>query len=103
MSPAAGNAVEGERRQLTTIAAVAISSDITSGNLAAGTKVSTEKTPSRDSHEVFHWEKARQARSGRPRCSTDELRPATASMVAFMTARPDIAGMLQRAGVRRGG
>ena len=32
-------------------------------------------TPSRESHEVRHCEKARQARSGRPRWKVEERRP----------------------------
>ena len=35
----------------------------------------TEATPSRDSQELRHWEKARQARSGRPRWKVEASRP----------------------------
>ena len=45
-------------------------------NSPAGTKVTTEATPSRDSQELRHCEKARQARSGRPRWPVDDKRPA---------------------------
>src|SRR5438045_5998327 len=42
--------------------------------IAAGTKVNTDMTPSRNSQEERHCEKARQARSGRPRWNTEETR-----------------------------
>src|SRR5205814_638327 len=54
--------------------------------IAAGTKVSTDMTPSRDNHEERHCEKARHARSGRPRWNTDETRPAVASTKAVASA-----------------
>ena len=41
----------------------------------AGTQVATAITPSRDSHDVRHCEKARHARSGRPRCAIEASRP----------------------------
>src|SRR5438067_13059917 len=44
--------------------------------IAAGTKVTTDMTPSRDSQEERHCEKARHARSGRPRWNAEETRPA---------------------------
>src|SRR5690606_21187980 len=47
-------------------------------NSPAGTKVSTEATPSRESHEVRHCEKARHARSGWPRWKVEEISPPTA-------------------------
>src|SRR5436190_23123127 len=47
--------------------------------IAAGTKVMTDMTPSRDSHDERHCEKARHARSGRPRWNAEETRPAAAS------------------------
>src|SRR6266851_5726849 len=47
--------------------------------IAAGTKVATAITPSRDSHDERHCEKARHARSGRPRWKTDETSPPAAS------------------------
>src|SRR6267142_1288170 len=53
---------------------------------AAGTKVMTDMTPSRDSHDERHCEKARHARSGRPRWNTDETRPAAASTKAVAKA-----------------
>src|SRR5437016_988491 len=43
--------------------------------IAAGTKVTTDMTPSRDSQEERHCEKARHARSGRPRWNAEETRP----------------------------
>src|SRR6202030_1634185 len=46
---------------------------------AAGTKVITDMTPSRDSHDERHCEKARHARSGRPRWKTDETSPPAVS------------------------
>src|SRR5437763_3445547 len=54
--------------------------------IAAGTKVNTDMTPSRDSQEERHCEKARQARSGRPRWNTEETRPAAARMKAGASA-----------------
>src|SRR5438270_9601824 len=54
--------------------------------IAAGTKVMTDMTPSRDSQDERHCEKARQARSGRPRCNTDEASPAVASTKAVASA-----------------
>src|SRR5690242_10960827 len=54
--------------------------------IAAGTKVKTDMTPSRDSQEERHCEKARQARSGRPRWNTEETRPAAARMKAVASA-----------------
>src|SRR5216683_7550754 len=47
--------------------------------IAAGTKVATAVTPSRDSQDERHCEKARHARSGRPRWKTDETSPPAAS------------------------
>src|SRR6266404_2782785 len=47
--------------------------------IAAGTKVATAITPSRDSQDERHCEKARQARSGRPRWKTDDISPPAAS------------------------
>ena len=41
----------------------------------AGTQVATAITPSRDSHDVRHCEKARHARSGRPRCAVEASSP----------------------------
>src|SRR6202790_4367865 len=49
---------------------------------AAGTKVATDMTPSRDSQDERHCEKARHARSGRPRWKTDETSPPAASTAA---------------------
>src|SRR5215472_13958702 len=63
--------------------------------IAAGTKVSTENTPSRDSHELRHCEKARHARSGRPRCQVDDSSPATARASATASetkAKPGFRG-----------
>src|SRR5207302_11498089 len=54
--------------------------------IAVGTKVATAITPSRDSHDERHCEKARHARSGRPRWKTDETSPPAASTKA--SARP---------------
>src|SRR3977135_2101084 len=53
---------------------------------AAGTKVMTDMTPSRDSHDERHCEKARQARSGWPRWNAEETRPAAASTNAVAKA-----------------
>src|SRR4051794_3239446 len=53
--------------------------------IAAGIKVATDSTPSRDSQDDRHCEKARQARSGRPRWKAEETRPPAAS--ANATAR----------------
>src|ERR1700720_4717028 len=53
---------------------------------AAGTKVITDMTPSRDSHDERHCEKARHARSGWPRWKADEARPAAASTNAVANA-----------------
>src|SRR5436190_23043743 len=50
--------------------------------IAAGTKVATARTPSRDSHDERHCEKARHARSGRPRWKTDDTSPPAASTKA---------------------
>src|ERR1700676_4301583 len=50
--------------------------------IAAGTKVMTDMTPSRDSQDERHCEKARHARSGRPRWKTDETSPPAASTAA---------------------
>src|SRR2546421_327970 len=59
---------------------------------AAGTKVSTDMTPSRDSQEKRHCEKARQARSGRPRWNTEETRPAAAGRRARAARRQVFVG-----------
>src|SRR5579884_1013888 len=64
-------------------------------NASAGKKVATENTPSRDSHEVRHCEKARHARSGRPRWNTEELSPPTARTKAaprMAAAKPGSSG-----------
>src|SRR5436190_19530035 len=63
--------------------------------IAAGTKVATAITPSRDSQEERHCEKARHARSGRPRWKTDETSPAAASTKAVASTanpKPPLAG-----------
>src|SRR5437016_12646624 len=63
--------------------------------IAAGTKVNTDMTPSRDSQEERHCEKARHARSGRPRWKTDETSPAAASTKAVASTanpKPPLAG-----------
>src|ERR1051325_6289863 len=54
--------------------------------IAAGIKVATDSTPSRDSHDDRHCEKARQARSGRPRWNTEEASPPAARMKAIARA-----------------
>src|SRR3954447_11874322 len=54
--------------------------------IAAGMKVATDSTPSRDSHDERHCEKARHARSGRPRWKAEETRPAAASTNAVASA-----------------
>jgi len=54
--------------------------------MIAGRKVSTAATPSRDSQEDRHCDSARQARSGRPRCSSEEQSPAAISASAMMAA-----------------
>ena len=41
----------------------------------AGMYVSIATMPSRDNQEVFHWDKARHARSGWPRCKVEDRRP----------------------------
>src|SRR5260370_25836288 len=57
---------------------------------AAGTKVATDITPSRDSQDERHCEKARHARSGRPRWKTDETSPPAASAkAAAKPAKPN--------------
>src|SRR5687768_952651 len=48
-------------------------------------------TPSRDSQELRHCEKARQARSGRPRWNSDAISPlavSTVAVVSEVTAKP---------------
>ena len=45
---------------------------------SATVDVSTDATPSRESHELRHCENARQARSGLPRWPTDDSNPAIA-------------------------
>src|SRR6266851_4702862 len=63
--------------------------------IAAGTKVATAITPSRDSQDERHCEKARHARSGRPRWKTDETSPPVASAKAIAKAvkpNPVLAG-----------
>src|SRR5436190_2314908 len=54
--------------------------------IAAGTKVMTDMTPSRDSQDERHCEKARHARSGRPRWNAEETGPAAASTNAVASA-----------------
>src|SRR6202795_1944983 len=57
---------------------------------AAGTKLATAITPSRDSQDERHCEKARHARSGRPRWKTDETSPPAASAKAVAkVAKPN--------------
>src|SRR5258708_3683836 len=51
--------------------------------IAAGTNLATAITPSRDSQDERHCEKARHARSGRPRWKTDETSPPAASAKAI--------------------
>src|SRR6202035_4199247 len=53
---------------------------------AAGTKVITDMTPSRDSHDERHCEKARHARSGWPRWNAEEARPGGVSTNAAVNA-----------------
>src|SRR5947208_4481797 len=63
--------------------------------IAAGTNVAIDMTPSRDSQDERHCEKARHARSGRPRWKTHETRPAAASTKAVAKAanpKPALAG-----------
>src|SRR5215510_8539149 len=55
-------------------------------NTAVGRNVKTENTPSRESHDDRHCEKARQARSGRPRWNTEEASPPAASNSAIASA-----------------
>src|SRR5713226_9586224 len=58
--------------------------------IAAGTKLAPAITPSRDNHDERHCEKARHARSGRPRWKTDETSPPAASTKAVASAvRPN--------------
>src|SRR5438270_4545616 len=62
---------------------------------AAGTKVASDMTPSRDSQDERHCEKARHARSGRPRWNTEETSPAAASTKAVASTanpKPPLAG-----------
>src|SRR5438105_6868511 len=54
--------------------------------IAAGTKVRTDMTAPRDNQEERHGEKARQARSGRPRWNTEETSPAAARRNAVASA-----------------
>src|SRR5258708_30607114 len=54
--------------------------------IAAGTKLATAITPSRDSQDERHCEKARHARSGRPRWKTEETSPPAASTNAVANA-----------------
>src|SRR5579885_1731694 len=66
-----------------------------SAKRSAGAKVATDATPSRESHELRHSEKARQARSGCPRCSVEESKPAViapSESVSEAAARPRSAG-----------
>src|SRR5229473_3458339 len=63
--------------------------------IAAGTKLATAITPSRDSQDERHCEKARHARSGRPRWKIDETSPPVASTKAIAKAvrpNPALAG-----------
>src|ERR1051326_2618555 len=55
-------------------------------NTAEGTKVATAITPSRDSQDERHCEKARHARSGRPRWNTEEASPPAARANAVPSA-----------------
>src|ERR1051326_6777415 len=55
-------------------------------NTAEGTKVATAITPSRDSQDERHCEKARHARSGRPRWKTEETSPPAAKTKALAKA-----------------
>src|ERR1700688_721881 len=58
--------------------------------IAARPRVRTAITPSRDSQDERHCEKARQARSGRPRWKTDETSPPAASAKAVAkTVKPN--------------
>src|SRR5262245_43429561 len=43
--------------------------------IPAGTKTESDSTPSRDSHDERHCEKARQARSGWPRWNVEAISP----------------------------
>src|ERR1700688_1508638 len=52
--------------------------------IAARPRVRTAITPSRDSHDERHCEKARHARSGRPRWKTDETSPPAARTAAVV-------------------
>src|SRR5712691_13378644 len=54
--------------------------------IAAGTKLAPAITPSRDSQDERHCEKARHARSGRPRWKTDETSPPDARTKASANA-----------------
>src|SRR6266700_956683 len=49
---------------------------------SAGTYVATDATPSRESHELRHCEKARQARSGWPRWKVEDSSPTVTLMRA---------------------
>src|SRR5260370_26971438 len=63
--------------------------------IAAGTKVAPAITPSRDSQDERHCEKARHARSGRPRWKTEDTSPPAASTKAVANAakpNPGLAG-----------
>jgi hypothetical protein len=64
--------------------------------------VATASTPSRDSHEVRHCEKARQARSGRPRCSTDDPSPVLLEDGAFCFKEADNAVVVVSVGEGKG-
>src|SRR5713226_6136734 len=73
-----------------TIPDVAPNSSQPTAKTAAGTKVATAMTPSRDSQDERHCEKARHARSGRPRWKIDETSPPAASTKAIAkVARPN--------------
>src|SRR6516164_9490221 len=56
--------------------------------IAADSKVSSARMPSRDNQDDRHWEKARHARSGRPRWKTDDTSPPAANNAAMASAIP---------------
>src|SRR5690348_4391113 len=55
-------------------------------NARIGTKLATDATPSRDSHDERHCENARQARCGWPRCRVEESRPAATNAAPIASA-----------------
>src|SRR5688500_1383709 len=60
--------------------------------IAAGTNVAIAATPSRDSHELRHWDNARHARRGWPRWPSEHSRPAATNTNATSSPLNDTNG-----------